>query len=112
MVAVSKVNDLNWLVQESQLDSAFPLNKGSMPIPMELSIYRFYVNFLPDVKGQIEQVGRYFFVLRRLVGTVSSCKDSPEAGLLNISSCLAPFLGVTSFTNVRNMILVTLCWTT
>jgi hypothetical protein len=35
-----------------------------------------------------------------------------EAGLLNKSSCLAPTLGVTKFTNVRDMNLVTLCCAT
>ncbi len=37
------------------------------------------------------------------------CTDrSPDAGLLNKSSCLAPALGVTKLTNAGGMILVTL----
>ena len=34
-----------------------------------------------------------------------------EADLLNKRSCLAPALGVTKFTNVRDILLVTLCCT-
>jgi hypothetical protein len=38
--------------------------------------------------------------------------DKPEASLLNKSSCLARALGVTKFINMRDMILVKLCWAT
>jgi hypothetical protein len=37
---------------------------------------------------------------------------STEAGLLNKSSSLAPTSGVTKYTNVKDMILVTLCCAT
>ncbi len=36
----------------------------------------------------------------------------PEAGLLNKCSCLARALGLTKFTTMRDMILVTLCCAT
>jgi hypothetical protein len=39
-------------------------------------------------------------------------KLASEAGLLNYCSCLALALGVTKFTNMRDMILVTLCCAT
>jgi hypothetical protein len=39
-------------------------------------------------------------------------KLASEAGLLNKFSCLARALGVTKFTNVKAMILVTLCCAT
>jgi hypothetical protein len=35
---------------------------------------------------------------------------SSEFGLLDKSSCLAPALGVTKFTNVLGMIFITLCF--
>ncbi len=43
-------------------------------------------------------------------GTLTDGEGS-EAGSLN-KSCLDPALGVTKFANVRDMILVTLCWAT
>ncbi len=39
-------------------------------------------------------------------------KLASEAGLLNIGSCLARALGVTKFINIRDIILVSLCWAT
>jgi hypothetical protein len=36
----------------------------------------------------------------------------PEAGLLKKSLCLARALGVAKFTNMRDVILVTLCYAT
>jgi hypothetical protein len=39
-------------------------------------------------------------------------KPTSEASLLNKSLCLAAALGVTKFTKMRDVILVTLCFTT
>ncbi len=48
--------------------------------------------------------------------TITSVKrfqvQTPEAGLLNKSSCLAPALGLTNFLTEIDMILVTLCCAT
>jgi len=46
------------------------------------------------------------------IDLTSSERQTPEAGLLNKSSCSARALGVTKFMNMRNMILVTLCHAT
>jgi len=44
-----------------------------------------------------------------LLQALKNLTQIPEAGLLNKSSCFAQGLGVTKFTNMRGMILITLC---
>jgi hypothetical protein len=52
-------------------------------------------------------------LLKSTLYVEQTCCSAPEPGLLNkFCSCLARALGVAKLTNMRDMLLVTLCWAT